>query len=142
MDSALKSEFVPLLRERGFKGSYPHLRRIGEKKVDIIGVQFSQWGEQFYLEIAVGPTEGITLATGKHIEPKKLKHYDTLERIRIGDNPYDYSEMEPIEVVKKVNERIDEIESWFENPNRQTFIKKPKSDQGGVINSESLRSST
>ncbi len=32
MISAIKTNVIPELRERGFKGSFPHFRRISEKK--------------------------------------------------------------------------------------------------------------
>lgn len=122
MDSALKSEFSPLLREHGFKGSYPHFTRVTKEKVDILGIQFSQWGEQFYLEVGIGPKEGVTLSSGRLVEGKKLKHYHVVERRRVGDLPYDYSKNDPVGVAKKVVQVIEEIESWYANPNRKSIL--------------------
>nr|WP_268888411.1 DUF4304 domain-containing protein [Heyndrickxia shackletonii] len=42
MISALKKIVVPELRERGFKGSFPHFRRIFENKIDLITFQFDK----------------------------------------------------------------------------------------------------
>lgn len=36
MKKALNEQVIPLLRKAGFKGSYPHFRRIAEDKVDLV----------------------------------------------------------------------------------------------------------
>lgn len=36
MKKALNEQVIPLLRKVGFKGSYPHFRRITEEKVDLV----------------------------------------------------------------------------------------------------------
>ena len=74
IDKELKAKVVPILRQKGFKGTYPHFRRITEKKIDILAFQFSQWGPQFYVEIAVAPSNGVNLLDGKHIPPDIVKH--------------------------------------------------------------------
>ena len=114
MDDALKKEFVPKLRELGFKGSYPHLRKKGKECVEIIGVQFSQWGPQFYIEIAKGPIEGVDIINGKHVEANKLKHYHPGKRMRVGDLPFDYSGKNFQEIAAKASTTIEEITAWFE----------------------------
>lgn len=43
MIAALKAVFVPVLRERGFKGSFPHFRRIRPDRIDLLTVQFDKW---------------------------------------------------------------------------------------------------
>jgi len=122
MDLALKSQFVPVLRKRGFKGRYPHFTRITEGKVDILGIQFSQWGDQFYLEIGIGPREGVNLSSGKLIEGDKLKHYHIVERRRVGDLSYDYSNIDPVDVANKVIRCIESIEEWFADSNRESIL--------------------
>jgi hypothetical protein len=42
MDEALKAHVVPALRERGFKGSLPHFRRLRSDRVDLLTVQFDK----------------------------------------------------------------------------------------------------
>lgn len=51
MNEALKEIVVPILREKGFKGSFPHFRRVSGKYLDLLTFQFSQWGGQFVVEI-------------------------------------------------------------------------------------------
>jgi hypothetical protein len=44
MVSSLKSIFVPALRERGFKGSLPHFRRLMSDRIDLLTIQFDRRG--------------------------------------------------------------------------------------------------
>ena len=59
MISKLKKIVVPGLRERGFKGSFPHFRRISEKKIDLITFQFHRYGGGFVIEVEVCSPEGF-----------------------------------------------------------------------------------
>jgi len=112
MDAALKEKFVSKLRERGFKGSYPHFRREGARHIEIIGIQFSQWGGQFYIEIGLGNKDGEEVQ-GRHIPASKLKYYEVWPRERLGEIPFDY-ERDGVEVAaSKASELPDEIERWF-----------------------------
>ncbi|MFF2886098.1 DUF4304 domain-containing protein [Paenibacillus sp. NPDC057967] len=60
MLSALKSIVIPSLRERGFKGTFPHFRRVNEKKIDLLTFQFDKYGGGFIIEIAVCSPAGHT----------------------------------------------------------------------------------
>lgn len=86
MNAALRDRFVPALRSRGFKGSLPHFRRVGEDRIDLLTVQFDKWGGGFVIEISQCPLDGITTAWGKKIPAAKVKahdlHYD--DRHRLG----------------------------------------------------------
>jgi len=113
MDNALKEQFVPKLKQVGFKGSYPQFRRFNNKSIDIIGIQFSQWGAQFYLEIAKAPSDGITLLDGKHFAPKTVKHYHTGNRFRIGDLPFDYDNEDINKIAQKAIDSLVEGENWW-----------------------------
>ncbi|XZE35646.1 DUF4304 domain-containing protein [Pirellulaceae bacterium SH501] len=88
MNASLKGIVVPELRSRGFKGSYPHFRRIVDDHVRVIGFQFSQWGPQFYIELGVCGLDGTTIGTN-HYPPEKIKHYQVYARRRIGALPFD-----------------------------------------------------
>jgi Domain of unknown function (DUF4304) len=52
MDVALKTSVVPVLRESGFTGSYPHLRRVHVTHVDLLTFQFDVNGGGFQIEIS------------------------------------------------------------------------------------------
>ena len=49
---ALNSIVVPVLRHRGFTGSFPHFRRLGTKQIDLITFQFDKWGGGFVVELS------------------------------------------------------------------------------------------
>jgi hypothetical protein len=51
MDNMLKSDFVPQLRELGFKGTYPHFRRVELDRGDFLSFQFYKYGGRFCIHI-------------------------------------------------------------------------------------------
>ncbi len=55
IDERIKKESIPLLRQRGFKGSYSHFNRKRNDHLDILGFQFSLYGPQFWIEIGSAP---------------------------------------------------------------------------------------
>src|SRR5687767_3662130 len=56
MMTALKSRFVPALRDRGFVGSFPHFRRRSAERLDLLNVQFYSAGGSFTINLArTGP---------------------------------------------------------------------------------------
>lgn len=76
MDAALKSGVVPLLRERGYNGSYPHFRRALPDRIDLVTFQFDRHGGGFVVEMGSCAVDGITLHWGKHIPPSKVTAWD------------------------------------------------------------------
>jgi hypothetical protein len=87
MIQALKEIAVPYLREIGFKGSFPHFRRILSDRVDMLTFQFNKYGGSFVVEVANCPAEGIRTHQGEEISPAKVKAWDVTERLRLGSNP-------------------------------------------------------
>ncbi len=75
MDQALKRLVIPELRRLGFKGSFPHFRRISDH-VDLLTFQFDKWGGGFVVEVTRGEVGGFTTYWGKHIPANKLKAWD------------------------------------------------------------------
>ena len=73
INKLLKSSVVPLLRKLGFKGTFPHFKRFGENKIDLLMFQFSQFGKGFIIEIAQCNLNGVTFANGEKIPPEKVK---------------------------------------------------------------------
>lgn len=71
MDAALKRMVARDLRPQGFRGSLPHLRRIGDDRVDLLSVQYHSAGGSFVVEVASCPTTGITTSWGKHLPAQK-----------------------------------------------------------------------
>ena len=114
MDSALKSGAVALLREFGFKGTYPHFRRFFTERIDTIGFQFSQWGPQLYVELGVADPDGFTLLDGTRFPAKTLKYYECPARKRIGENPFDFEVQASDLVADRVRASIDAAQLEWE----------------------------
>jgi hypothetical protein len=76
MDDALKEYVVPALRERGFKGSYPHFRRSLQNRVDLLTIQYDKNGGGFVVEIGRCGVEGVTTHWGKHVPAAKVTAWD------------------------------------------------------------------
>jgi hypothetical protein len=87
MINSLKNIVIPSLREHGFKGTFPHFRRINEKKIDLLTFQFDKYGGGFIIEAAVCSPEGYTHHWGEKVTPNKVTSYDIHpdNRLRIGD---------------------------------------------------------
>ena len=83
MIAELKRVAVPVLREMGFRGSFPHFRRVGEGRVDLLTFQFSMFGGQFVVEVGKFPAGGHRLA-GKLIPPAEVRMRHLLDRKRLG----------------------------------------------------------
>jgi hypothetical protein len=89
MDLALKASVVPVLRESGFTGSYPHLRRAYATHVDLLAFQFDVNGGGFLIEIARCGVGGITTQIGKHIPASKVRIWDLHANDRFQIKPGD-----------------------------------------------------
>ena len=59
MMAALKQMFVPMLREKGFAGAFPHFRRRLDSRIDFLDVQFAREGGRFCLNIGQTGPEGL-----------------------------------------------------------------------------------
>jgi len=86
MVSTLKKTIVPLLKEQGFKGSFPHFRRITEKKIHLLTFQFDKYGGGFLMEVGVCPPDGYRKSKSEIIPPNKVTCYHLQNRARITNN--------------------------------------------------------
>ena len=86
MDEVLKDLVVPRLREMGFRGSLPHLRRIRGDALDLLSVQHFSSGGSLVVEIGKAPADGIVYG-GRHIPAAKLNVTYPVERMRLGSDP-------------------------------------------------------
>ena len=88
MIGALKEIVVPTLRELGFKGSFPHFRRLSDNGIDLLSFQFDKWGGGFLIEISKCERSGIITHWGESIPAKKVRaidnHPDKRYRIKPG----------------------------------------------------------
>lgn len=124
MIAALKEHVLPALRERGFKGSFPHFRRPAEGAIHLLTFQFDRNGGAFLIEIAASPVTGATTHWGKHIPPQKVTAWDISppDRPRLrgkGDDcwfRYDTPQVSPFrcrQVALEVLPWLDQAERWW-----------------------------
>jgi hypothetical protein len=85
MIAALREHVVPVLRIKGFKGSFPHFRRTTDAAVHLLMFQFNKYGDSFVVEVGSCAAQGYKHAE-KLIPPNEMNvswlHPDL--RIRLG----------------------------------------------------------
>jgi hypothetical protein len=122
MDTELKAAVVPVLRDRSFKGTLPHFRRMSPAGVDLLTFQFDRNGGGFVIEIARGSAEGFTTHWGKFIPANKLTAWDLHpnKRYRLKpregsgtDSWFRYENANVAEVARQVLELLAKAESWW-----------------------------
>jgi Domain of unknown function (DUF4304) len=90
MNAALHELVVPTLRAKGFKGSLPHFRRVGNGATEVLTFQFDRHGGSFVMQIGRCSDRGFTTHWGKHIPPQELTAWDLApndKRIQPRDLP-------------------------------------------------------
>jgi hypothetical protein len=86
LEDALREVVVPDLRNRGFRGTFPHFRRPLESRIDLLTFQFYSSGGSFVVEVAqCGPT-GVS-HSWKDVGPDKVTAWDVAKRLRLGSAP-------------------------------------------------------
>lgn len=95
MHEALRQIVVPYLRQQGFRGAFPHFRRPGGTRIDLLSFQFGiQSSGGFYISLASSPLDGIVDSSGSRVPPSKVNAYHgvfngTFRRLSPTD-PYDH----------------------------------------------------
>lgn len=82
---ALKETIVPVLRQQGFKGSFPHFRRIADTTIHLLSFQFSSWGGAFAINVGICERSGVLLTNGQRVPPEKVAAHHTLN-YRLGSS--------------------------------------------------------
>ena len=127
MLASIKRIIVPELRQRKFKGSFPHFRRIDGDTVNLLTIQFDRNGGGFVIELANWKGPAFKTHWGLEIPHKKLKAHDLNDRIRIYPDSkeeidgtdswfrYDRSETDEIfdEVSRSVIARLSDMEKYW-----------------------------
>lgn len=123
MAASLKRIFVPVLRERGFKGSFPHFRRPRTDRIDLLTFQFNRGGGSFVIEVAICACEGMVMPWGKQISPKKVQAWDVYppNRPRLGSGNgtedgkwFKFDErIDTDEVARHATSYLEEAEQWW-----------------------------
>ena len=86
MNAALKQVFVPALRARGFRGTFPHFRRARPDRVDYLTVQFYSSGGSFVVELASAGPDGKPRGFGNNLPIDKLNVQFFSRRFRLGSH--------------------------------------------------------
>ena len=82
----LSAIVIPVLRLKGFKGSFPHFRRVITDRINLLTFQFDRSGGGFVIEITNCQLGGFTTSWGTKIEPNKLNAHHLFNRKRIQSN--------------------------------------------------------
>ncbi len=94
MIATLKAVVLPVWRERGFAGSFPHLRRDRGEQIDLITFQFDRNGGGFVIELGQCKSADFTTAGGQLTSREKVRAWDAPLRTRIqpqpGSSPQDW----------------------------------------------------
>lgn len=142
MRAALQAELVPLLRQRGFSGSFPHFRRITDTAIALLTVQFNKYGGSFAIEVGRAPASDYAPWPGKLIPPTNLSAHDLplAQRARLvaepgkGDEWFSYRHpLSPgedsgrfTEPARSAAALLDELDAWWGGafqPHIQDFAK-------------------
>ncbi|WP_205504376.1 DUF4304 domain-containing protein [Rufibacter psychrotolerans] len=83
MINALKEIFIPVIREKDFKGTFPHFRRTKSGRTNLLTFQFDKYGGGFVIELANWHEPDFKTSWGKEIPLNKLTAHDLNERLRI-----------------------------------------------------------
>jgi hypothetical protein len=123
MRRLLKDVVVPVLRGRGFKGTFPHFTRALPTRLDLLSFQFSQFGPNLYIEVASCAPDGYTAHDGTIIPSAKVRtHHVGKYRRRIGPQPsLDFEGISESQNSAKFATLITEAierqgETWWEKP--------------------------
>jgi hypothetical protein len=84
IDTMLKTTSVPLLREMGFKGSFPHFYRSIREHVDLLTFQFRRDGSGFVVEISCADPGRQNVYFRPETTVAKLRTSATTKRYRLG----------------------------------------------------------
>ncbi|NLT50592.1 MAG: DUF4304 domain-containing protein [Ignavibacteria bacterium] len=88
MTDELKKTTLPVLKQKGFKGSFPHFRRISDDKIDLLMFQFDKYGGGFIVEISfviTSETDKYVFHWRKGVAPEKLTVADAKLRKRFPE---------------------------------------------------------
>jgi hypothetical protein len=120
MINSLRKNVIPIMRNRGFKGSFPHFYRQLEDRVDLLMFQFSAWGGVLYIEASKCSPEGYKDVSETFYEPNKVKvyHIDVEHRQRLGKDLYGMFEFnkDNTELISfAVRNALKEAEEWWDS---------------------------
>jgi hypothetical protein len=123
MVTELGKVVVPVLRSKGFRGTFPHFRRVGSHGVDLFTFQFDKHSGGFVVEIAQCPSEGITTHWGKHIPANKARAWDVHPHNRLRIQPrtgsgtdfwFRFDDEQFSNAAQQVIDELPRVEIWWQ----------------------------
>jgi hypothetical protein len=141
MEKALKEIFVLDLKKNGFKGSFPHFRRVTIDSIDLLTFQFYSSGGSFVIEIAQCPAEGFRNASGVLTPPDKVQVKHVWPRLRLGAKPEQGINVIGLNLASQTMRLNKNIQSSItkKSQNLRLVIWARKLKIGGLITSQSTR---
>ncbi|WP_377520238.1 DUF4304 domain-containing protein [Priestia megaterium] len=120
MINSLRKNVIPIMRNCGFKGSFPHFYRQLEDRVDLLMFQFSAWGGVLYIEISKCSPEGHTDVSKAFHAPNKVKIYniDIEHRQRLGkglNEMFEFNKDNTELISLAVKDALKEAEEWWDS---------------------------
>lgn len=84
MQSMLKAIVVPKLRSMGFKGSFPHFRRVVNGRAALVTFQFNLSGGSFVVELSTCAQSDIQAHWNESLTLNNVTTHDMNNRYRLG----------------------------------------------------------
>lgn len=116
----LKRTVVPVLKQNGFQGSFPHFRRKRDDGLDLLTFQFHKWGGSFLIEIARCGPDGFITPWSTHIPADKVNAHNMYVRKRIRPDDHTRPERwfcfddEPVtSAAESVLPHLPRAEAWW-----------------------------
>ncbi len=90
MRAALKAVVTPVLRKRGFTGSCPHFRRLGNQRHDLLTFYFDKYGDSFVIDLGQRLSDWVPAPGRIYPPPHKITPWDleACERARVQPGPF------------------------------------------------------
>lgn len=90
MIAALQELVIPVLRNGGFVGRFPHFRRVRSASVDLLTFQFDKWGGGFVVEVgSLHPAQADLLDLATPLEKLRAVNLPFENRIRLNPSSTD-----------------------------------------------------
>ena len=89
MNQALREFVMPELKSLGFKGSFPHFRRLRGEVTEMLAFQFNKYGGSFTIEAATLSAQEASAHWKADLSVNKATVYDASNRIRLHSSQPD-----------------------------------------------------
>jgi len=84
MTKAWDQHVGPVLRGRGFTGSFPHFRRQAQTTIDILTVKLDGTRGRFAVLLATCGIDGFTVSPVRHVSPDRVTAFNVEPHVRLG----------------------------------------------------------